>query len=135
MPLLNAALPASFISPVPVPGLSAFSTVPQSKPGEICPKTYDYDTCTKTTPPTSNTLEPPPAASSSHKTPETNGQAPRPGNLPLDRGLNIDGAVEHALEHINDDSRIGYTVRRTARDGTINDLVALVTSIRDDLRR
>ncbi len=82
-----------------------------------------------------NTLEPPPAASSSHKTPETNGQAPRPGNLPLDRGLNIDGAVEHALEHINDDSRIGYTVRRTARDGTINDLVALVTSIRDDLRR
>ncbi len=80
--------------------------------------------------------EPPLATNStSPLTPETNGQAPRRGNLPLDRGLNIDGAVEHALEHINDDSRIGYTIRRTARDGTINDLVALVTSIRDGLRR
>lgn len=83
-----------------------------------------------------NTLEPPPTAtSSSHERPITNGRTSRPAHLPLDRGLDIDGAVKHALEHINDDSKIGYTIRRTARDGTINDLIALVTSIRTDLRR
>ena len=43
-------------------------------------------------------------------------------------------ANKHALEHIDDDSTLGYTVRRTARDGTIQDLVALVASIRDELR-
>ena len=81
-----------------------------------------------------NTLEPPPTAtSSSNETSETNGRTSR--HLPLDRGLDIDRAVKHALEHINDDSIVGYTVRRTARDGTINDLIALVTSIRSDLRR
>ena len=83
-----------------------------------------------------NTLEPPsPVTSPSHKRSKTNGQTSRRANLPLDRGLNIDRAVKHALEHINDDSEIGYTIRRTARDGTIYDLIALVTSIRDGLRR
>ena len=83
-----------------------------------------------------NTLEPPPTAtSSSNETSETNGRTSRPTHLPLDRGLDIDRAVKHALEHINDDSIVGYTVRRTARDGTINDLIALVASIRSDLRR
>ena len=58
-----------------------------------------------------------------------------PSDAPLDRGLDIDAAVNHAKEHIADNTQLGYTVRRAARDGTINDLVALVTSIRDDLRR
>lgn len=66
---------------------------------------------------------------------KTNGRANLPAHLPLDRGLDIDGAVKHALEHIEDDSKIGYTVRRAARDGTINDLIALVSSIRAELRR
>ncbi|MCQ3813580.1 MAG: ADP-ribosylglycohydrolase family protein [Acidimicrobiia bacterium] len=85
---------------------------------------------------TGNTLEPPPAtAAPSDRTPETNGQTSRQKNLPLDRGLNIDRAVKHVLEHIDDNSTLGYTVRRTARDGTIQDLIALVASIRDELRR
>lgn len=58
-----------------------------------------------------------------------------PTEAPLDRGLDIDAAVNHAKQHIDDNYALGYTVRRAARDGTINDLVALVSSIRDDLRR
>ena len=83
-----------------------------------------------------NVLEPPPNPTAvAHETHTTNGRPVLRAPLPLDRGLDIDGAVKHALQHINDDSKIGYTVRRTARDGTIEDLVALVTSIRDELRR
>lgn len=85
---------------------------------------------------TGNTLEPPPHPHDvSRETHKTNGRTSLPADLPLDRGLDIDGAVKHALEHINDDSKIGYTIRRAARDGTINDLIALVSSIRAELRR
>ena len=35
---------------------------------------------------------------------------------------------------VTDDRALGYTVRRVARDGTIADLAALVTALRDDLR-
>lgn len=85
---------------------------------------------------TGNTLEPPPHPTDvSYETHKTNGRADLRAHLPLDRGLDIDGAVKHALEHINDDSKIGYTIRRAARDGTINDLIALVSSIRAELRR
>lgn len=58
-----------------------------------------------------------------------------PGDAPLDRGLDVDAAVKHAREHINDNGALGYTVRRAARDGTINDLIAVVASLRDALRR
>ena len=53
----------------------------------------------------------------------------------MDRGLDIDAAVNHAKEHIDDNYELGYTIRRAARDGTINDLVAVVSTLRDDLRR
>ena len=67
---------------------------------------------------------------------KTNDRTPcQPSNAPLDRGLNIDAAVNHARENIEDNAQLGYTVRRAARGGTINDLVAVVISIRDDLRR
>ena len=48
--------------------------------------------------------------------------------------MNIDGAISYAREQITDDQALGYTVRRVARDGTIADLAALVTALRDDLR-
>lgn len=84
-----------------------------------------------------NALTPPSAtASPPRKTAKTNGQPPcQPSNFPLDRGLDIDAAVNHAKENIDDNAQLGYTVRRAARDGTIKDLIALVSSIRDDLRR
>ena len=53
---------------------------------------------------------------------------------PLDRGIVVDVAVRYAKEQIDDDSALGYTVRRVARDGTLADLAALVTAVRDDLR-
>ena len=54
---------------------------------------------------------------------------------PIDRGVKVDDAIEYAREQITDDNALGYTVRRVARDGTIADLAALVTALRDDLRR
>ncbi|MCQ3811281.1 MAG: ADP-ribosylglycohydrolase family protein [Acidimicrobiia bacterium] len=86
-----------------------------------------------------NTLTPPPApqSPSQHSQPaKTSKEMPcLPSNAPLDRGLDIDAAVKHAKEDIADNARLGYTIRRAARDGTINDLVAVVASLRDDLRR
>ncbi|MDE0067668.1 MAG: ADP-ribosylglycohydrolase family protein [Acidimicrobiaceae bacterium] len=55
--------------------------------------------------------------------------------IPLDRGIKVDDAIEYAKEQIFDDAALGYTVRRVARDGTIADLAALVTDLRDDLRQ
>ncbi len=43
--------------------------------------------------------------------------------------------LRQSRENIGDDKALGYTVRRVARDGTIADLAALVTALRDDLRR
>ena len=85
-----------------------------------------------------NDLTPPPAPvarSHSRRTAKrqargTEEAAPKP----LDRGVNIDGAISYAREQITDDQALGYTVRRVARDGTIADLAALVTALRDDLR-
>ena len=54
---------------------------------------------------------------------------------PLDRGVKVDDAIQYARDQIDDDKSLGYTVRRVARDGTIADLAALVTAIREDLRR
>ena len=47
----------------------------------------------------------------------------------------VDDAIDHARKNITEDEALGYTVRRVARDGTIADLAALVTALRDDLRR
>lgn len=86
-----------------------------------------------------NTLIPPTASlptPSSRKTIRTDEQTScSPSDAPLDRGLDIDAAVNHAKEHIDDNYELGYTIRRAARDGTINDLVAVVSTLRDDLRR
>ena len=54
--------------------------------------------------------------------------------LPLDRGIDLNAALRFARKWIMDDSRLGYTVRRVARDGTLEDLISLVEEIRKDLR-
>ncbi|MDE0238444.1 MAG: ADP-ribosylglycohydrolase family protein, partial [bacterium] len=88
-----------------------------------------------------NTLESPSAPLTSstlrqQKAAKTDGnRSCPPSEAPLDRGLDIDAAVKHAKEHITDNCELGYTVRRAARDGTVADLVALVATLRDDLRR
>ncbi len=53
---------------------------------------------------------------------------------PLDRGVKVDDAIKYAREQLTNDNALGYTVRRVARDGTIADLAALVTALRDALR-
>ena len=58
-----------------------------------------------------------------------------PPPRPLDRGVCVDDAIDHARKNISEDDALGYTVRRVARDGTIADLAALVTALREDLRR
>ena len=85
-----------------------------------------------------NDLTPPPSPRE-----RSNRQAAKPGRRkddkrapkPLDRGVKVDDAIEYAREQVTDDNALGYTVRRVARDGTIADLAALVTALRDDLRR
>ena len=85
-----------------------------------------------------NYLTPPPTpkerpirAASSPEPRSADGPAP----TPLDRGVRVDDAIEYARELIADNEALGYTVRRVARDGTVADLAALVTAIREDLRR
>ena len=53
---------------------------------------------------------------------------------PLDRGINLDDAIEYVKDNIFDDRHLGYTVRRVARDGKLEGLVAIVSALRDDLR-
>lgn len=53
---------------------------------------------------------------------------------PLDRGINLDDAIEYVKDNIFDDRHLGYTVRRVARDGRLEGLVAVVSALRDDLR-
>ena len=85
-----------------------------------------------------NNLTPPAAPAISSRTRRTakrrargsEGSAPKP----LDRGVHVDDAIGYAREQITDDRALGYTVRRVARDGTIADLSALVTALRDNLR-
>lgn len=53
----------------------------------------------------------------------------------LDRGVNIDRAVDYARSRIRDDRQLGYTVREVARRGNLADLVAFTVAIREYLRR
>ena len=85
-----------------------------------------------------NDLTPPPTPKQRPKrsAPRPERQAAdRPAPTPLDRGVRVDDAIEYAREQIADNAALGYTVRRVARDGTIADLAALVTALREDLRR
>ncbi|MCY4175890.1 MAG: ADP-ribosylglycohydrolase family protein [Acidimicrobiaceae bacterium] len=54
---------------------------------------------------------------------------------PRDRGVDLDAALQHARQDLDDDSALGYTLRRIARDGAPGDLLNFAREIRDDLRR
>ena len=59
----------------------------------------------------------------------------KPAPVVTDLRKSIEGSVRIAMQEITDDKLLGYTVRRVARNGTLEDLIALVTALRDDLRR
>lgn len=85
-----------------------------------------------------NNLDPPLAPSSishSHQVAQPKNQAFDEHELPIDRGINLDAAIDHARKNIAENDQLGYTVRRVARDGNLAELVDLVTRLRDDLRR
>lgn len=56
------------------------------------------------------------------------------GDTRLSGGLNIDAAVRYAKKNIADDTHLGYTLREVAQRGTIADLVALTSLLRNPLR-
>ena len=58
-----------------------------------------------------------------------------PLDKPRDRGVNLNGALDHARRHLNDDTALGYTLRRVAREGTRGDLLNFAKDIWEDLRR
>lgn len=87
---------------------------------------------------TKNNLDPPPAPSNisqSSDTAQPEDQAFDGHESRIDRGVNLDAAINYARENISKDEQLGYTVRRVARDGDLEELVELVTNLRDDLRR
>ena len=55
--------------------------------------------------------------------------------MPVDRGVDIDLAVEYAKQHITDDSKLGYTVRRLARRGTRDQYFFVISALWEDLNR
>ena len=85
-----------------------------------------------------NNLDPPPAPSNiseSSDAAQPEDQALDQHELRIDRGINLDAAIHYARKNISEDEQLGYTVRRVARDGSPEELVDLVTKLRDDLRR
>lgn len=84
-----------------------------------------------------NNLNPPPAPSNisrSSDAAQPEDQAFDGHELRIDRGVNLDAAINYARENISEDKQLGYTIRRVARDGSPEELVDLVTKLRDDLR-
>ena len=57
-----------------------------------------------------------------------------PQDKPRDRGVNLGRALDHARRHLDDDTALGYTLRRVAREGTRGDLLNFAKEIREDLR-
>lgn len=85
-----------------------------------------------------NTLTPPPVPQStarSRKTSKATRQMAYPtSDSPLDRSSSIEGAVKYAKKNISDNRALGRTVRQIAQEGTEGDLIAFISSIRNDLR-
>ena len=78
----------------------------------------------------------PQVVSHSRKIARTRDVAPnKPASAATDGGVILKGAIRVARQNIADDRQLGYAVRRVARNGTLEDLIALVTALRDDLRR
>ena len=79
-------------------------------------------------PPAGTTFQSDPAADSFRST------GGRSATTPLSSS-ELESALRYARKWIDQDGAIGRTVRRVAERGTLDDLVALVTALRDDLRR
>lgn len=85
-----------------------------------------------------NNLDPPPAPpdiSRSSDVAQPKDQALDEHELRIDRGVDLDAAINYARENISENASLGYTVRRVARDGSPEELIDLVRKLRDDLRR
>ena len=87
---------------------------------------------------TENRFEPPPTPAKTDRLRKSKGSEEQCTDdlhvAPLDRGVNLDDAIEYVKNNIFDDRHIGYAFRRIARDGKFEDLVATVSAVRDDLR-
>lgn len=87
---------------------------------------------------TENRFEPPPTPAKTDRLRKSRGSEEQCTDdlpvAPLDRGVNLDDAIEYVKDNIFDDRHLGYAVRRVARDGKFEDLVATVSAVRDDLR-
>ena len=85
-----------------------------------------------------NGMEPPPAPIETKRSHQAIGSATqgreRSAALQRERPLDLDRAVAYARRHIHDDGHLGYTLREVAKRGTLADLVAVVSSLRQDLR-
>ena len=54
---------------------------------------------------------------------------------PITPGVNLSDALDYVRQHLDDDSALGYTLRRVARDGSRGDLLNFAKEIHGDLRR
>ena len=86
-----------------------------------------------------NDLIPPPAPAS--KTRYLGSRKRQPQNQdglqdrPVARGVNLSDALDYVRQHLDDDSALGYTLRRVAREGSRGDLLNFAKEIHGDLRR
>ncbi len=87
---------------------------------------------------TRNNMNPPPALSDisySQQVAQPKDKVLDEHELPIDRGVNLEAAIDHARKNIAENDQLGYVVRRVARDGSLTELVDLVSKLREDLRR
>ena len=85
-----------------------------------------------------NALVPRPArATTSRREPAGGSPADTPDRSRTEpfSSADLQSALRFARKWIDQDDALGRTVRRVAEEGTLTDLVALVTELRDDLRR
>jgi len=55
--------------------------------------------------------------------------------VPLDRGVDLGTALDWVETRIEEDQALGYTLRRIARDGSVDQLIAFVAALRQRLRQ
>ena len=86
-----------------------------------------------------NDLIPPPAPASKTRYRGSRERQPQhqdgSEDRPIARGVNLSDALDYVRQHLDDDSALGYTLRRVARDGSRGDLLNFAKEIHGDLRR
>ena len=88
---------------------------------------------------TGNTLTPPPAPHSSSQNRQSSKVdkqvSSSSSEAPSAQGFNIDGVINYAKKNIDDNKALGLSLRQTARSGTVEEMIALATAMREELRR